>query len=244
LVTAGSDELTGRTVFCLHPHQDTFQVAEDALVVVPAAIPAKRATLAANMETALNAHWDAGTGPGDRVAVIGAGIVGLLAAAIASKIAGTKAVITDIDPQRASLARALGLRFVSPGELGTGNRIVFHTTGTAAGLQTAIGAAAFEGRIIELSWYGSQPVSIALGGAFHSRRLAIICSQVGHVANSHRGTMTRKQRLETAMSFLDDPRLDALVSNEIAFEDVPGALPDLLFSPAKGLPPVIRYPKT
>ena len=80
IVTAGPDALIGKTVFCLHPHQDHFQVPEAMLAVVPDGIPAKRATLAANMETALNAHWDAGTLPGDRVLVVGAGIVGLLTA--------------------------------------------------------------------------------------------------------------------------------------------------------------------
>lgn len=241
IVTAGSDDLAGKTVFCLHPHQDHFQVSETMLAVVPDHIPAKRATLAANMETALNAHWDAGTTLGERVLVVGAGIVGLLVAHLAQRIAGASVTITDIDAGKAATANALGLAFVTPGDVPKDNRIVFHTSASGAGLETAIAAASFEGRIVELSWYGSHPSTIRLGGAFHSRRLQIVASQVGHVAPSQRATVSHKQRLAKAVSMLDDTRLDALVTDEIAFEEVAEKLPQI-FSGHQSTPcPVIRY---
>lgn len=241
VVTAGSDKLLGKTVFCLHPHQDHFQVAEDMLAVVPDDIPARRATLAANMETALNAHWDAGTLPGDRVAIVGAGVVGLLTGYLARRIAGTEVVVTDIDAGRADLARALGLTFAMPGDLPKDNRIVFHTSATGAGLETAIDAAAFEGRVIELSWYGLRPATVRLGGAFHSRRLQIISSQVGHVAPAQRSTISHRQRLQKAIALLDDPRLDALVSEDIAFDDAPARLTQIFNAAASGPCPLLRY---
>lgn len=238
-VTAGPDTLLGRNVFCLHPHQDYFQVAEDMLIPIPDGIPARRATLAANMETALNAHWDSGTGPSDKIAVVGAGIVGLLVAALAAKIAGTRVTITDIDPNCAAVAEALGVSFAEPRELGSGYDIVFHTSASSAGLETAVEAAGFEGRIVEMSWYGTKPVTIHLGGGFHSRRLTLISSQVGHVAPRKRATMSHRQRLTAALEHLADPRFDALVSSDVAFENLPDNLSGILS--AAGLPPVIRY---
>ncbi|MEQ1670102.1 MAG: zinc-binding alcohol dehydrogenase [Hyphomicrobium sp.] len=241
VVTAGSDALLGKTVFCLHPHQDAFQVAEDMLAIIPDHIPAKRATLAANMETALNAHWDAGTLPGDNVAVVGAGIVGLLVAYLARRIAGTEVVVTDIDGARADFAAELGLKFAMPDSLPADNRIVFHTSATGAGLDTAINASAFEGRIIEMSWYGARAATVRLGGAFHSRRLQIISSQVGHIAPALRATITHRQRLAKAIALLDDARLDALVRDEIAFEDAPAAMPQILAGGSSAPCPILRY---
>lgn len=244
VVTAGSDALIGKTVFCLHPHQDHFQVSEDMLAVVPDSISAKRATLAANMETALNAHWDAGTLPGDKVLVVGAGIVGILVAHLAQRIAGADVTITDIDAGKAEMCAALGLKFEMPGSVAKDNRIVFHTSASGAGLETAINSSAFEGRIVELSWYGARAATVRLGGAFHSRRLSILSSQVGHVAPSHRATVSHRQRLAKAIAMLDDERLDRLVTDEIDFDSAPAALPQI-FSGQRSAPcPIIRYKTT
>ncbi|MEZ5900170.1 MAG: zinc-binding alcohol dehydrogenase [Hyphomicrobiaceae bacterium] len=241
-VVAGPEHLAGKTVFSLHPHQDFFHAPVEMLVPVPDCVPARRATLAANMETALNAHWDAGTGPGDRVAVIGAGVLGLLTARLARRMPGVRVTLCDIDPAKAALASALDIPFSPPAELKDDNSIVFHTSATSAGLQTALAAAAFEGRIIEASWYGDAPATVHLGGAFHARRLRLISSQVGHVAPSHRPTFSHRKRLETALCLLDDPLLDALVSEEIPFEAVPQQLAAVLSNSSGGLPPLIRYP--
>jgi threonine dehydrogenase-like Zn-dependent dehydrogenase len=238
-VTAGPEKLVGRRVFTLHPHQDHFQVAEALLVPIPDAVPSRRAVLAANMETALNAHWDAGTALGDKVLVVGAGIVGLLVAYLARRIAGTEVTITDIDPARAAYAKALGVSFVDARDVSPDHRIVFHASASSAGLETAIGACAFEGRIIELSWYGSKPVTVNLGGAFHSRRLTVLSSQVGHVAPSHRSQVKHRERLERAIALLDDPALDTLVSEAIPFQELPAALPRIWSSAA--LPPIVSY---
>lgn len=240
VVTAGKDEMIGRRVFCLAPHQDHFHAPEAMLADIPAGVPSKRATLAANMETALNAHWDAGTSAADRVLVVGAGIVGLLTAYIARRIAGTDVVVTDIDAGRAAIAGELGLAFCPLSTIPHDRRLVFHTSGTAAGLQSAIEAAAFEGRVIEMSWYANTPVTLALGGPFHAQRLTIIASQVGHVAPSRRPLITPRERLQGAVALLDDPALDALVAQEIPFSAVANAIPGLL-TEQSSLPPVIRY---
>ncbi|MGQ0456760.1 MAG: zinc-dependent alcohol dehydrogenase [Hyphomicrobium sp.] len=241
VVTAGAEALLGQRVFALHPHQDHFQAPETALMPIPDAVSDRRATLAANMETALNANWDAGTAPGDKVLVVGAGVLGLLVGYLARRIAGVRVAIADVDASRADVARQLGLAFATPADAPADNRVVFHTSATGAGLETAIAAAAFEGRIVELSWYGERPVSVRLGGTFHSRRLQLVSSQVGAVAPSHRATTSPRARLEAALTLLDDPALDVLVSDEVAFDDVVNALPRILSGSDGGLPPIIRY---
>jgi len=241
-VTAGPETLLGKTVFALHPHQDHFHAPEASLIEVPGGIPARRATLAANMETALNAHWDARTSAGDRVLVVGAGTVGLLVAHLAKRMPGTRVTITDTDPARAELARALGLSFAAAGDVPADNDVVFHASSTGPGLQFALDHAAFEARIIEMSWYGDQAVTLSLGGAFHAQRLKLLSSQVGHVAPSHRATASRRDRLVRAVGLLDDPALDGLVADEIAFDAVAAALPGLLTRQGGASVPVIRYP--
>lgn len=238
-ITAGPEHLIGKRAFVLHPHQDYFQAPEAMLSLLPDAVPSRRGVLAANMETALNAHWDAGTTLGDRVLVIGAGIVGLLTAYLARQIAGTEVAIVDVNPARAALAEALGIRFASPSDMPKDNRIVFHASASSGGLEAALNACAFEGTVVEMSWYGSEAVTVRLGGAFHSQRLKILSSQVGHVAPSHRGTLKHADRLARAIALLDDARLDALVAEDVRFEDLPETLPQIWSS--SGLPPVIRY---
>ncbi|HVZ03767.1 zinc-binding alcohol dehydrogenase [Hyphomicrobium sp.] len=239
VVTAGREKWIGRRVFALHPHQDYFQVSESDLIELPDTVPTRRAVLAANMETALNAHWDAGTGPSDRILVVGAGVLGLLVAYLARRIAGTDVTIVDIDPSRAELAAALDVNFSGPDDIGDDYHIAFHATATSEGLQTAIDACAFEGRVVELSWYGTTPVTVKLGGAFHSRRLQIVSSQVGHVAPSRRSHIGHRDRLERAIGLLDDPALDTLVARSIPFDELPEALSSIWSSAA--LPPVVCY---
>lgn len=240
IVISGPDDLVGQTVFCLHPHQDYFIAPASILVPVPEYIPARRATLAANMETALNAHWDAGTGPGDRILIIGAGVVGMLVASLAVGIPGAQVTVTDIDPRRRDVAEAIGAEFVRPEDAPGEADIVFHTSATAAGLELAISKAGFEGTIVELSWYGNSPVSVNLGGEFHSRRLKIVSSQVGHVSASRRARKTHRNRLETAIKLLSNPALDRLVDDEVAFEKIIEVLPKV-FSAEHGFAPVISY---
>jgi threonine dehydrogenase-like Zn-dependent dehydrogenase len=241
-VEAGA--LKGKTVFALHPHQNVFTVPASGVVEVPASVPARRAVLAANMETALNAMWDAAAGPADRIAIVGAGVVGALVAFLCSKLPGAGVTLVDIDPSRRKLAEALGMKFAlpkdAPQECGDCD-IVFHTSGNGAGLATAISLAGDEAKIIDMSWYGDGEVSLPLGGAFHSRRLTLMSSQVGRVAPSHRLRWPYARRLAAAIALLDDPRLDALLTPAIPFADLPAALPRILAAGSGVLCQVIDY---
>ena len=242
IVEEGPADLTGRTVFCLHPHQDMFVVPVAMLVPVPDTVPARRATLAANMETALNAHWDGGAGPGDTIVIVGAGIVGLMVSALAAGMPGTTVTVIDVAAERQAMAESFGARFCSPdAAAGIDADVVFHTSASAAGLNTAIAAAGMEATLVEMSWYGDAAVAANLGGTFHSRRLKLVSSQVGQIASSHRPRWTYRRRLEKALQLLGDARFDALVAGEISFAASPVELPKLLAREANGFAPVIRY---
>jgi threonine dehydrogenase-like Zn-dependent dehydrogenase len=241
---------TGETVFALRPHQTVFTAPREALWRVPDAVPARRAVLAANMETALNALWDSGAGPGDRIAIVGAGIVGLLVASLAARLPGAEVVAVDPDPSRGPIADALGVAWAADA-LGVAwaaetpaegwADVVLHASATQQGLASALSLAGQEARIVELSWHGGEPVSVPLGGAFHARRLAIVGSQVGEVSPSRRPRWSRRRRMAKALELLADPRLDALITEEVAFDVLPEALPRLLAPGAPGLCTAIRY---
>jgi threonine dehydrogenase-like Zn-dependent dehydrogenase len=242
VVEDGPADLLGRTVFALHPHQDRFVVPAASLAPVPDAVPARRAVLAANMETALNALWDSGAGPGDRIMVVGAGVVGCLIGALAAGLPGAEVTLVDVDLSRASLASALGARFSRPLDAPGGADLVFHASGAPAGLACALACAGSEAAVVEVSWYGDRMVPAPLGLAFHSRRLKLLSSQVGEVSLSRRPRWSTRRRLDKALALLADGRLDALITEEVAFADLAGELPRLLAAGAPGLAAAIRYP--
>lgn len=227
----GGSALGGRAVFVLHPHQDRFAAPAAMAVPLPAGLPLGRAALAANAETALNIVWDAGIGPGDRVAVVGAGVVGALAGWIVARMPGTEVTLVDVNPRRAGLAQALGCAFALPEAAPAGCDAVIHASATAAGLATAIGLAGQEAAVVEASWYGDRPVTVGLGGAFHSRRISLVASQVGEIAAARRPRWSHRRRLEAALALLADPAADALLSGETAFADLPGRYGEILADP-------------
>ncbi|MBB5754441.1 zinc-dependent alcohol dehydrogenase [Prosthecomicrobium pneumaticum] len=231
-VEAGPPSLVGRTVFALHPHQDRFVVPAAAAVPLPDALLPGRAVLAANMETALNIVWDAGIGPGDRVAIVGGGVVGLLVARLAGRMPAADVTLVDIDPARALPAAALGCRFALPDEAPRECDVVVHASGRGEGLVTALGLAGFEATIVEASWYGDRSVELPLGGAFHARRLRLVSSQVGQVAPARRARFDYRRRLETALALLADPALDVLISGETPFAALDRHYAAILADPA------------
>jgi threonine dehydrogenase-like Zn-dependent dehydrogenase len=241
VVEAGPQDLVGRRVFALHPHQGHFAMPPDRLTVLPETLPSRRAVLAANMETALNAVWDSGAGPGDRIAVVGAGVVGLLVASIAARLPGADVTVVDPDGGRAALAGAMGCAFAHDAAGLADCDVVFHASASAAGLNAAIGLAGFEATIVELSWHGAGETPVALGGAFHSRRLRLVSSQVGHVAPCRRARWSYARRMAKALDLLDDARFDALITDDIPFAEAPARLPALFAPGAPGLTAVLVH---
>ena len=225
-VIAGPDHLKDKNVFCLHPHQDLFTLPADAATVLPEKLPPKRAVLAANMETALNVVWDAGILPGDKVAVFGAGAVGSMVAFIASRIVGTETLLIDKDPTRRRVASALDIAFTDK-SVGTFD-VLINASGSADALADAIDHAGPEAHIVEASWHGDKPATLPLGGAFHSRRLSIISSQVGMIPPARRARWDYSRRLAKALELLLDDRLDVLISGETDFAELADRYPSIL----------------
>lgn len=242
-VEAGVEELVGRDVFCLYPHQTAYMVPAAAVTPLPEGVPAGRAVLAANMETALNAVWDAQALPGQLIHVIGAGVVGCLVAYLCARLPGAEVTLADLRPERAATAGALGAGFAPPEALPPEADLVIHASGSASGLRTALACAGLEARVVELSWHGTAEVALPLGEAFHSRRLALLSSQVGQVAPAMRPRWSHGRRLAKALELLRDPTLDVLITDELAFADLPATLPRHLAEPGRALCTRIVYPE-
>jgi hypothetical protein len=243
-VLEGPRTLVGRAAFCLFPHQDLYCAPEAAVVPLPEGLPPGRAVLAANMETALNGVWDAKPSAGNRVLVIGAGVVGMLVAWLCRQVPGVELSVFDIDGRRARTAAALGLPFTGVDPMGADADLVIHASGSEQGLRTALASAGMEATVVELSWYGSRSVSLPLGEAFHSRRLTLKSSQVGRIPPERASRWSHRRRMEKALELLCDPRLDALVSDESAFEDLPRVMSELSRDDTGALCHRIRYGPT
>jgi threonine dehydrogenase-like Zn-dependent dehydrogenase len=231
IVEQGPAEVRGRHVFCLYPHQTHYVVPVGALHPLPDGVPPARAVLAANLETAVNALWDAAPRIGDRIAVVGAGTVGCLTAWLAERVIGAEVELVDIDERKAAAARALGVAFRTPAAARREADLVMHTSGTGAGLATALALAGLEASVIELSWYGDEAPVVPLGGAFHSRRLTLKSSQVGAVAAAQRSRWSFTRRMQLVMQLLVNAELDTLVTGESPFDELPAVLARLAASP-------------
>lgn len=224
VVEQGPDSLRGRPVFCLFPHQTHYVVPVHAVHPLPPGVPPARAVLAANLETAINAMWDAAPRVGDRIAVVGGGVVGLLVAWLAGRLPGCQVQLVDTQPARRAVATHLGVGFSLP-EAATGDAdLVIHASGRPEGLTTALRLAAFEATVLELSWYGDHLVSLPLGGAFHARRLTLKSSQVGQVAAAQRSRWDYRRRMGLALALLADATLDALITDTAPFAALPAVL--------------------
>lgn len=231
-------------IFALHPHQSHFVIDEDWANPLPEALPLDRAVLSANMETALNANWDADFNPDSRVAVIGGGVVGLLTGYLASRSSNAPVTLIDIDPRKSEIATKLGLEFCLGDGLSKSGHlfdVLFHTSASGNGLQSAIDHANFEATIVEMSWYGEKSVNLTLGGRFHSQRLKLVSSQVGAVSPKKRANISHAERLQIAMGHLKDDALDALLYPHIEFSELPTQLSQI-FDPAyDALCPLVTY---
>ena len=241
MVEYGPAALRGRTVFCLYPHQTAFVVPARSVVVVPDDVPPARAVLAGTVETAVNALWDAAPLIGDRVAVVGAGMVGCCVARLLARFPGVSVTLVDVDPSRAAIAAALGVDFALPPDAATECDLVVHTSATSAGLQRSLDLLTPEGSVVELSWYGDAEVTLSLGGAFHSRRLGIQASQVGTVAPARRATRTFTDRLALSLDLLRDPAFDAVITGSSPFAELPDVMARLSAGTLPALCHTISY---
>ena len=236
----GPRELAGRNVFVLYPHQTRYAVPASAAHVIPEHVPPARAVLAANLETAINVLWDARPHIGDRVTVVGGGTVGCLIAWLAKRVASDVELV-DVNPSRGAVAAALGVRFAAPEWASDNADVVIHASGSPPGLEQSLRIAGFEATIVDASWYGNQFVPLALGEAFHAKRLTLKSSQVGHVAASQRARWDPRRRMQLALSLLADSVLDALITGESEFNALPQIMATLASAPGDALCHRIKY---
>ena len=241
VVEQGPTDLRGRTVFCLYPHQTSYVVPARAVVPVPDDVPPERAVLAGTVETAVNALWDAPPLVGDRVTVVGAGMVGCCVARLLTRFPGVEVAVVDTDPAKADVVTGLGADFAAPADAARGRDLVVHTSATSSGLQLSLDLLAREGVVLDLSWYGDSEVRLSLGGAFHSERLAIRASQVGTVSPARRGSRTAVDRLAIALDLLRDPGFDALITGVSPFDDLPALMPRLADGQVPALCHTVSY---
>ncbi|WP_214402834.1 zinc-dependent alcohol dehydrogenase [Pseudonocardia lacus] len=242
VVEEGPGGLRGRTVFCLHPHQDRYVVPATAVVPVPEGVPAARAVLTGTVETAVNALWDAAPRVGDRIAVVGAGMVGCCVARLLAALPGARVQLVDVDTGRADTAAALGVGFRTPDEADGDCDLVLHTSGSSAGLTRSLELLGEEGEVVELSWYGDRVVNVPLGEWFHPRRLTIRSSQVGTVAPARARRRDYADRVALAAGLLADPAFDALITGESPFDELPDVMPRLAAGELGALCHRIAYP--
>jgi NADPH:quinone reductase-like Zn-dependent oxidoreductase len=240
VVEAGPPELLSRRVFCLHPHQDSYVVPAGAVTPVPDVVPTERAVLAGAVETAINALWDAAPRVGDRVAVVGAGMIGGAVARLLSAFPIERLQLVDVNPARARLAEHSMIEFVGPDQAAAECDLVFHCSASEAGLARGLSLLGTEGELIELSWYGDRNPSVPLGSAFHARRLSIRASQVGVVAAARRARRSTRDRLRLALDQLQDQAYDAFLTGRSAFADLPAAM-DVITADRDALCQVITY---
>lgn len=241
VVEQGPSELLGRAVFCLYPHQSAYVVPATAVTVVPDGVPPERAVLAGTVETAVNALWDAAPLVGDRITVVGGGMVGCCVAALLARFPGVRVELVDADPGRAEVAAAIGVGFALPAAATDGRDLVVHASATSAGLQLSLDLLAPEGTVVELSWYGDRAVRLELGAAFHSGRLNIRSSQVGTVSPARRASRSFADRLTLALELLRDPAFDALITGTSRFEELPDVLARLAAGSLPALCHLITY---
>lgn len=241
VVEQGPAALRGRTVFCLYPHQTAYVVPAGAVTVVPEEVPPARAVLAGTVETAVNALWDAAPLIGDRVTVVGAGMVGCCVARLLSRFPALEVTLVDVDRERADIAAALGVGFALPADAAGDRELVVHASATSAGLQRSLDLLAPEGTVIDLSWYGDTDVRLSLGGAFHSRRLGIRSSQVGTVSPARSARRTTADRLALSLELLRDPAFDVLLTGQSRFRELPDAMARLAAGSLPALCHTITY---
>ncbi len=243
VVEEGPAGYLGRLVFCLYPHQTRYVVPASAVTVLPEDVPAARGVLLGTVETAVNALWDAPPLLGDRITVIGAGMVGCCVARLAAGYPGVRVTLIDVDPGRASVAAALGVDFGLPEDAPGHQDLVFHASGSGAGLGRALDIAGFEAVVVELSWYGSDPVTVGLGGAFHANRLTVRASQVGRIAPPRRESHSFADRRQLAAELLRDNAFDSLISGDSPYADLPQVLADITAGRRNALCHIICYPE-
>jgi threonine dehydrogenase-like Zn-dependent dehydrogenase len=221
-VLKGPAEYKGKTVHLMHPHQDRLWVNATSVFIVPDDIPATRAVLASQVETAVTAIWDSRISLGDSVLIAGFGLVGAMIALLTSPIPGVKIAVLEKNEFRKELARELCFDVIDKqDENGKIFDVAIHTAGDEKALQFCIDHIGHESQVTEVSFYGKKSITLMLGETFHTQRKRIVVSQVAHIPSHKLNRWDLHRRKKLVFDMLKDKRFDMLVENRIPFEQAP-----------------------
>lgn len=226
----------------MHPHQDLCIVHTTDLYVIPEQVPLDRAVLASNLETAINAVWDGQPMVGQRILIIGYGLIGALLAYLLNDIKGIQLDVMEVNSDRLDLARQHGLSGFD--RLNSSQKPydqVYHTSATEAGLQTAIDWLMPQGKVIELSWFGQSTIRLNLGSSFHFDRKRIISSQVSTISPSAHPQWDHLRRKHLVFRLLEDPKLHDFLGTCIPFAEAPEFFQQLRNQSQAALNAYIQY---
>ncbi len=248
----------GRLVFAFQPHQRCFVASVTALHPLPDDVPPERAVLLPNMETAVNLLMDGAPLIGERVVVLGQGVVGLLTTALLARFPLAALVTFDRYPLRRQMGLDLGATLsldplasdaveAARAHLGAqgfydGADLTYEVSGNPQALDLALQLTGFAGRVILGSWYGTKRAALDLGGRFHRSRIRLISSQVSTLAPEHTARWDKARRLDVAWQMLRDLPPIAWITHRIPFDQAEQAYRLVDEHPEEALQVVLTYP--
>lgn len=237
----------GDAVFVHHPHQAEYVVPSSMPIRLPAGLDPMLGVFVANLETATNIVLDAAPRLGERVIVFGQGVVGLLITQLLRRTGISQLTVVEPVARRRELALRVGADAALvpiEGEAVTGADfdIAIEASGNGAALDAALASVVFAGSVVVCSWYGTKPVPLTLGGAFHRRRLRIVSSQVGTIDPALQPRWSRERRLEVALGLLRELELESLITHRVPIERAADAYALLDQRPDEAIQVVFTYP--
>tara|TARA_B100001113_G_scaffold7774_1_gene6337 strand:- start:2368 stop:3336 length:969 start_codon:yes stop_codon:yes gene_type:complete len=238
-VIDGPNDMLNKMVYTMFPHQSIYVIKSTLVTLIPKHIPIRRALLTANMETAINAMWDSKPSIGDKVYVVGAGIVGILMAYVLSSTFGINVTVIDSDKNKKKLCEFFNIDFENSMDCIENPDIIYECSGNISVLSELINNSTLETKICILSWYGKQQSKIKMGENCFSRRLEIIFSQVGNITALKSKKWNNLSRRALALQLLDNKKLDILIDKkEISLDELPSFFKK---GNPKGICKVVKY---
>ena len=239
----GVGDLLGRRVFAFETHRSAFLARPEELQLVPEDVPSESAVLLPTVETAVGLVHDARPLMGERVLVVGQGIVGLATTALLSRFPLARLVTVDRWEPRRRLSVELGAASsVSPEDLDERDfDLTFEVSGSPEALDVAVTATGIEGRVIVGSWYGGKRAPLDLGTHFHRGRLSLRSSQVSRISPRLSARWTKERRFQVALEAAARLPARKLVSHRFPIERAAEAYRLLDESPDDCLQVLLTY---
>ncbi len=210
---------TGQFIHAMHPHQSHCKIAEKDMAVIPEQLSPLKAALISNMETVINAIWDADIQGGEKVLIAGFGNIGCLLAETLTHYGVSEIHILEKEEWKKEIISSFG--FSTDVDIDANYDLAFDTTASKTGLQFCLDAVRSEGTVINLSWYGNRTIELSLGGSFHYGRKKIISSQVSVIPEKMKNSWDFKSRKKLVMDLLSQHPYEKYITHIIPFKETP-----------------------